>query len=140
MAGKKQPKYEPNWRGRVLALLEEMAEYYWFMNEPGMLFNDPDPDEDDLDDDYEYEGLIQFAYNRHKESCGEVANDGGLAFWQIAPDDFGFTQDELKVLFYTSSLSATGLQAFLKAPLSGTAEQYWSSWLREKLESHLLVD
>jgi|APSaa5957512493_1039668.scaffolds.fasta_scaffold00128_21 hypothetical protein len=140
MVGKKQPKYEPNWRGRVLALLEELAEYYWFMNEAGMLFNDPEPDEDDLDDDYEYEGVVQFAYNRHKESCGEVANDAGLAFWQIAPDDFGFSQDELKVLFYTAGLHSEGLAYFMSQPLGKTAGVYWSAWLREKLETYLLPE
>ncbi len=140
MAGKRQPKYDADWRGRVLALLQEMSEYYWFMNEAGMFFNDPEPDEDELDDDYEYESFVQFAYNRHLESCGEEANDGGLAFWQIAPDDFGFTQDELRVIFYTSCVSASGLQALLREPLSGTAEQFWSSWLREKLEKYLLAD
>jgi len=137
---KEKVSYAPKWRDRAMALIIELNHFYWFMSDTGRLQNDPDPDEEFSDPDYDYEDLLVFAYNRHLEACGEKPNDLGKSFWYI-PADFGFSTEELRVLFYTAGADADEF-ARSQAECLGkkTMKKYWSPWLREKLEESLLLD
>mgnify|MGYP003640821770 CR=1 FL=1 len=133
-------KYQHNWSGRVESLLGAASEYYWMMNESGLILCDPNP-EAEIAKEESLEGIIVTMANERAESVGRELFRGVET--DYAAEYLGFNRHEWMVLLVTFGLEEDSIDQFISdmGGLSGAAERrvdtYWNSWVRERAEDAL---
>ncbi len=133
-------KYQHNWSGRVESLLEAASEYYWMMNDSGLILCDPDP-KAEISEKESLEGIIVTMANDRAESVGRELFRGVET--DYAAEYLGFNRHEWMVLLVTFGLEEDSIDQFVldMGGLGDAAERrvdaYWNSWVRDKAENML---